>query len=66
MDHEQALVMDASFIGKNGRDTYGLDQFWNGCAARAERGLEISVLGWLDVTANQTYSLNVTIRHTHK
>jgi hypothetical protein len=58
-DHEQALVMDASFIGKSGRATYGLDQFWNGCAARAERGLEISVLGWLDVTANQAYSLSV-------
>jgi len=52
VDHEHALVMDASFISKSGRGTYGLDQFWNGCAARAERGLEISVLGWLDVTAN--------------
>ncbi len=58
-DHEQALVMDASFIGKSGRATYGLDQFWNGSAARSERGLEISVLGWLDVTANQAYSLSV-------
>ena len=57
--HEQALVMDASFIGKSGRATYGLEQFWNGCAARAERGLEISVLGWLDITANQAYSLSV-------
>ena len=63
-DHEQALVMDASFIGKSGRATYGLDQFWNGCAARAERGLEISVVGWLDVTANQAYSLSVEQRVT--
>lgn len=57
--HEQALVLDASFIGKSGRGTYGLDQFWNSSASRSERGLEISVLGWLDITAKQAYSLSV-------
>jgi hypothetical protein len=36
-----------------------VDRFWNGCAGRAEKGLEISVLAWLDVTANQAYSLSV-------
>jgi hypothetical protein len=57
--HEQALVLDASFIGKSGRRTYGLDRFWNGTAGRVEKGLEISVLGWLDITTNQAYSLSV-------
>jgi hypothetical protein len=57
--HEQALVMDASFIAKSGQCTYGVDRFWNGCASRAEKGLEISVLAWLDVTANQAYRLSV-------
>jgi hypothetical protein len=64
--HEQALVLDASFIGKSGRATYGLDQFWNGSASRSERGLEISVLGWLDITANQAYSLNVAQTPAHE
>lgn len=58
-DHEQALVLDASFIGKSGRQTYGLDYFWNGTASRAEKGLEISALGWLDITGHQAYSLSV-------
>ena len=29
-EHEQALVMDASFVPKSGKHTYGLDHFWNG------------------------------------
>lgn len=57
--HEQALVLDASFIAKSGRQTYGLDRFWNGTAGRAEKGLEISALAWLDITAHQAYSLSV-------
>src|SRR5215510_14188956 len=28
--HEQALVMDASFVSKSGKHTYGLGRFWNG------------------------------------
>lgn len=58
-DHEQALVLDASFVKKSGRCTYGLDRFWNGTAGRTEKGLEISLLSWLDITANQAYSLSV-------
>ncbi|MGC1952789.1 MAG: transposase, partial [Gammaproteobacteria bacterium] len=58
-EHEQALVLDASFLAKSGRQTYGLDRFWNGTAGRAENGLEISALAWLDITANQAYRLSV-------
>ena len=57
--HEQALVLDASFINKSGRSTYGLDRFWSGTAGRAQNGLEISLLSWLDITANQAYALSV-------
>ena len=28
-DHQQALVIDASFIPKSGTHTYGLERFWN-------------------------------------
>jgi hypothetical protein len=57
--HEQALVMDASFVPKSGKHTYGLDRFWNGSHSRAEKGLEISTLAWLDITDNCAYSLSV-------
>jgi hypothetical protein len=58
-DHEQALVIDASFVPKSGTKTYGLDRFWNGSHSRSEQGLEISTLAWLDVTDNCAYCLSV-------
>jgi hypothetical protein len=58
-EHEQALVMDASFVPKSGKHTYGLDRFWNGSHSRAEKGLEISTLAWLDITENCAYGLSV-------
>src|SRR5919108_4958652 len=41
---------DASFIPKSGKQTFGLGHFFNGCASRAERGLELSTLAVVDVT----------------
>lgn len=58
-DHEQALVLDASFVPKSGKHTYGLARFWNGTQSRTEKGLELSALGWLDVTDNCAYILSV-------
>jgi DDE superfamily endonuclease len=58
-EHEQAMVMDASFVPKSGKHTYGLDRFWNGSHSRAEKGLEMSTLAWLDITDNCAYALSV-------
>jgi DDE superfamily endonuclease len=58
-EHEQALVIDASFAPKSGKKTYSLDPFWNGRHGRSEKGLEISALAWLDIMANCAYSLSV-------
>lgn len=58
-EHEQALIIDASFIPKSGKQTYGLDRFWNGSHSRTEKGLEISTLAWLDLTGNCAYCLSV-------
>jgi hypothetical protein len=58
-EHEQAMVMDASVLPKSGKHTYGLDRFWNGSHSRAEKGLEISTLAWLDITGNCAYALSV-------
>src|SRR5262245_58163284 len=46
LDPHSELVSahDASFISKSGKQTFGLGHFFNGCASRAERGLEISTL----------------------
>lgn len=58
-DHAQTLVMDASFIPKSGKQTYGLDRFWNSTHSRTEQGLELSAVAWLDVTNNCAYCLHV-------
>ena len=58
-EHEQALVIDASFVPKNGTKTSGLDRFWNGSHGRSEKGLEISTLAGLDITDNGAYGLSV-------
>lgn len=58
-EHEQALVIDASFVAKSGKKTYGLERFWNGSHGRSEKGLEISALAWLDITSNGAYALSV-------
>jgi hypothetical protein len=47
---ELSSAQDASFIPKSGRQTFGLGHFFNGCAGRAERGLEIATLAVVDVT----------------
>ena len=57
--HEQALAIDASFIPKSGKQTYGLDRFWNGCHSRAEKGLELSTVAWIDITGHCAYALSV-------
>ena len=52
-------VQDASFIPKSGKETFGLGHFFNGCAGRAERGLEISTLAVVDVTRRCAFTLAV-------
>ena len=58
-DHQQALVIDATFIAKSGARTYGLERFWNSRQRRSEKGLEVSAIAWLDITDNCAYGLSV-------
>ena len=53
-------VIDCSFISKSGKKTFGLDQFWSGVANIAKRGLEISVLGCININSAQAYFLDAT------
>jgi len=52
-------AQDASFLPKSGKQTFGLGHFFNGCAHRAERGLEISTLAVVDVTRRCAFTLAV-------
>ena len=62
LDPRSELVSahDASFIPKSGKQTCGLGHFFNGCASRAERGLEISTLAVVDVTRRCALTLAVS------
>jgi hypothetical protein len=62
LDPRSALVSahDASFLPKSGKQTCGLGHFFNGCASRAERGLEISTLAVVDVTRRCACTLAVS------
>jgi hypothetical protein len=51
-------AQDATFIRKSGKQTYGLDKFWNGCTHRSERGLELSAIAILDVARRTAYPLS--------
>jgi DDE superfamily endonuclease len=57
---ELVSAHDASFIPKSGKQTFGLGHFFNGCASRAERGLEISTLAVVDVTRRCAFTLAVS------
>ena len=57
--HFQVGVIDASFVPKSGKATYGLDRFYNGKASRAERGLEISMIAVVNVEQAIGYALSV-------
>ena len=54
---ERIAVIDASFLKKSGRATFGLGLFWNGSEGRAKRGLECSLLAVVDLPSNTAYAL---------
>lgn len=58
VQHELIAALDASFVKKSGQRTAGLGFFFNGCAGRVEKGLELSLLSIVDVTANTAYALS--------
>jgi DDE superfamily endonuclease len=56
---EQIAVIDCSFISKSGKHTWGVDNFYNGSISKSQKGLEISVIAVVDVSAHQGYTLSV-------
>lgn len=55
-------AIDCSYVNKSGKQTYGLGNFYNGKAGKAEMGLEISTLAIVDVDFNTAY--HVSTRQT--
>lgn len=53
----KVAVIDGSFIPKSGPATYGRDWFYNGCAGRGERGLEITTIGVVEVASRRALAL---------
>lgn len=51
-------ALDASFVCKSGKKTKGLGMFYNGCAGKAEPGLEISLLSLVNLSSNTAYALD--------
>jgi hypothetical protein len=58
LDHRLLLVMDCTFLSKSGKATAGLDRYWNGCANRVEQGLELSVVGVVEVETEAAYAIS--------
>ena len=58
-EEARILALDASFIPKSGSHTFGRDHFWNGCASRSEKGLELSALSVVSLPLNQALTLSV-------
>jgi hypothetical protein len=52
-------AMDCSFITKSGKQSYGVDYYYNGSASKSETGQEISVISIVDVDRHQGYTLSV-------
>ena len=59
LEDQVIAAMDCSFITKSGKKTYGLDRFWNGCAGKALKGLEISLLSLIDIRTRKAWALDV-------
>ena len=60
--HAKIAALDASFMEKSGKKTYGLGKFYNSKQSKAEKGLEISTLAVIDVDYNTAY--HVSTRQT--
>lgn len=53
-------AVDASFISKSGKKTFGLGKFWSGVANTTLKGLEISVLALIEVSTGMAWTLDVS------
>lgn len=53
-------VFDCSFLPKSGTETYGIDRFFSSALGRAQRGLEVSILGVIATQSRRAFGLDAT------
>ena len=57
-------AQDTSFASKSGRKTNGLDWFWNACAGKAEKGLELDVIAIIKVEPGKNKAFTLSAQQT--
>ena len=57
--NRKMAAIDASYVPKSGKHSYGIDKFWSGVAGRSKKGQEISSLAIVDLDYNTAYNLSV-------
>jgi hypothetical protein len=55
---ESVIAFDPSYIPKSGKQTFGLGNYWSGCAKKAKWGLDICGFAVVDVNRNTAFHLN--------
>lgn len=55
---ELVAALDASYLPKSGKKTFGLGKFYSGCLGRAVKGLEISELALIDRDSRQAFAFS--------
>lgn len=58
-ENRKMAAIDASYVPKSGKHSYGIDYFWSGVAGRAKKGQEISSLAIVDLDYNTAYNLSI-------
>lgn len=51
-------VVDCSFVTKAGKATFGLDKFFSSTVSKAVKGLELSLIGLVDIDSREAFSLH--------
>ena len=57
-------AQDSSFIKKSGKLTAGLDNFWNGCAGKAEKGLELDTIAVIKLNHDKKEAYTLSAKQT--
>ncbi len=52
-------IIDCSFITKSGKATFALDKFFSSRVKKAVKGLELSLIGLVDIQIREAFSLHV-------
>jgi hypothetical protein len=57
-DKQLIVVVDCSFVTKAGKATFGLDKFFSSTVKKAVKGLELSLIGLVDIQTREAFSLH--------